>query len=457
MDDSMVAQAPYKRGLLERFIQSEISGSVILLACTILALLWANSPWAESYFHLIHIPFSLSFNGYTLSLSMQHWINDALMAVFFFVVGLEIKREMVVGRLSDLRKAALPVAGALGGMVVPALIYFSLNPEGPAAAGWGVPMATDIAFALGVLSLFGKRVPIGLKVFLAALAIADDLGAVMVIAFFYTSDLHVSGLLVAAIALFLLWLCNVRRMRNIGIYALLILIAWLSIYYSGIHSTVSGILIAFLLPVRGWVDPGHFLENAGKDLQRMRELEVSSHSLIHEHEHLDLVVKMHHRIGDMRPPGVFFEHVLTPVQAFCILPLFAFANAGVTVDDNVLNVLHEAPALGVFLGLFVGKQIGVFLASWTVVKLGLGELPEGVNWKQLYGVSLLAGIGFTMALFVCELAFNDPEVIGHVKLGILTASLTAALVGYAVLHMALPKRASQSEFEDTKEAKEATL
>lgn len=454
MHDSSSAQAPYSRGMLERFIQSEISGSVILLACTILALLWANSPWAESYFHLVHIPFSLSFNGFTFSLSMQHWVNDALMAVFFFVVGLEIKREMVVGRLSNIRQAGLPIAAAFGGMIVPALIYFTLNPEGPAASGWGVPMATDIAFALGVLSLFGKRVPIGLKVFLTALAIADDLGAVLVIALFYTSELHISGLLFAVVSLFLLWLCNVRRVRRPGIYAILIIIAWGCIYYSGIHSTVSGILIAFLLPVRSWIDPGEFFKNADADIKRMRELEVSQHSVIHEHEHLDLVVKMHHRIGDMRPPGVFFEHALTPIQAFFILPLFAFFNAGVAIDDNVVNVLHEAPALGVFLGLFVGKQIGVFLASWLVVKLGWGDLPEGVNWKQIYGAALLAGIGFTMALFVCELAFSDPVIIGHVKLGILIASLTSAIVGYVVLHLTLPKAEAKTE---VLQADEATL
>ena len=426
------------RSRFEWFVHWEVTGSILLLACTLIALVWANSPWAESYVELLHTYVGVSWGDAAFKLSLHHWINDALMVVFFFVVGLEIKRELVVGELSSFNKAALPVAAAIGGMVVPAVFFFVLNMGGEGARGWGIPMATDIAFALGVLAIFGTRAPLGLKVFLTALAIADDLGAVAVIAIFYTEKIAVLPLVVAAVLLALLFVAVQVRMRR-GVLYLLIVGVWLAVFSSGVHATVAGILMAMVIPVRPRVDPHRFIDETEERLDRIKKMELSEHSLISDREQLDIVESIHSRAEDALPEGLILEHYLHPVQVWLILPLFALANAGVSIGGDLMAVLANPLALGVIVGLVVGKPAGIGLLSWLAVKSGHGALPEGVTWAQVFGAGCLAGIGFTMSLFISDLAFDNETLIATAKIGILAASLASGILGYIVLSKSLPK------------------
>jgi NhaA family Na+:H+ antiporter len=426
------------RGYFEWFVHSEVTGSIVLLACTVIALVWANSPWADSYVDLLHTYVGLSWGDAAFKLSLHHWINDGLMVVFFFVVGLEIKRELVVGELSSFNKAALPVAAAIGGMVVPAVFFFVLNVGGEGARGWGIPMATDIAFALGVLAIFGTRAPLGLKVFLTALAIADDLGAVAVIAIFYTEKIAVLPLVVAAVLLALLFVAVQARLRR-GILYLLIIGVWAAVFSSGVHATVAGILMAMVIPIRPRVDPCRFIDDTEERLDRFKKMELSKHSLISDREQLDIVESIHSRAEDARPVGLVLEHYLHPVQVWLILPLFALANAGVSIGGDLMEVLASPLALGVIVGLVIGKPVGIGLLSWLAVKSGRGALPKGVTWAQVFGAGCLAGIGFTMSLFISDLAFDNETLIATAKIGILVASLASGVLGFIVLSRALPK------------------
>jgi Na+:H+ antiporter, NhaA family len=432
-------QVSYFRSRLEWFIHSEVTGSILLLACTVVALAWANSPWADTYFHLLHTPIGVSWGTSSFSLSVHHWINDGLMAVFFFVVGLEIKRELVVGELSSLAKAALPVAAAGGGMLVPALFYVAVNVGGAGVNGWGIPMATDIAFALGVLAMFGTRVPLGLKVFLTALAIADDLGAVAVIAIFYTATLNVPALLTAAVLIASLFAAIRAGVSQGGILYLLILGVWAAVFVSGVHSTVAGILLAMVIPVRPQIDPRQFVDDAIARLSRLLEAGVSVRSVLDDRGHLSTLERIHARASDAMPAGLILEHALHPVQVWLILPLFALANAGVAIGGDIMTVLGHPVSLGIIAGLVVGKPLGIFAMSWLAVKSRRGALPEGVAWPHLFGAAALAGIGFTMSLFISDLAFDDELLAATAKVGILAASIASALVGVAVLARWLPK------------------
>ncbi|HKA62225.1 MAG TPA: Na+/H+ antiporter NhaA [Methylomirabilota bacterium] len=424
--------------VLDWFIHSEVAGSVILLVCTVAALLWANSPWADAYHHLAHTKISITVGSSVFALSLQHWINDGLMVVFFFVVGLEIKRELSVGHLASVRRATLPVAAAVGGMVLPALLYASLNAGGPGARGWGVPMATDIAFALGIMALLGPRVSMALKVFLTALAIADDLGAVLVIALFYTERIRWEALVVGAVLLAVLALVIRRDVRRPIVYAVLFVGIWVAIFKSGIHATVAGILIAMLVPVRPRLAASEFLARASAGLEALRASDLTRESVLSNQAQLDALVLLDDAATDMRPPGLTLERFLHPLQAFLILPLFAFFNAGVSLGGRGLAVLAEPVTLGVIVGLVVGKVVGVALLGWLAVRAGRAALPEGITWSQIAGVGLLAGVGFTMSLFVSELAFGAGALLDAAKLGILIASLTAGVCGYLVLRAALP-------------------
>jgi NhaA family Na+:H+ antiporter len=423
-------------GMFERFVHSEASGSVVLLLATLAALVWANSPAAESYFALARTRIGVSWGESTFALSLQHWVNDALMAVFFFVVGLEIKREVVVGQLSSLRRAVLPGMAAVGGMLVPAALYAFLNAGGEGIRGWGVPMATDIAFALGVLALLGKRVPLGLKVFLTALAIADDLGAVLVIALFYTAGIRGSALALAAVFLGLLFLANLLRVRRPEVYVVLALGVWVGVLASGVHATVAGILVALLVPVRARRDPEALLATAEARVAELREAGLTSESMLARRSQLDAIVDLHEAAGDMRPPGLNLEEELHPIVAFLILPLFAFFNAGVALGGEGRALAGDV-GLGIVLGLVVGKQLGITLFGWIAVKAGWAALPDGVTWGQIYGGACLAGIGFTMSLFVSELAFGPGALLDEAKLGVLLASLVSAVWGFVFLRMRL--------------------
>ena len=426
-------------GYFEWFVHSEVTGSILLLVCTLTALVWANSPWAGVYDDLLHTYIGVGWGDSVFKLSLHHWINDGLMVIFFFVVGLEIKRELVVGELSSFDKAALPVAAALGGKVVPALFFVFFNMGEASAAGWGIPMATDIAFALGVLAIFGKRVPLGLKVFLTALAIADDLGAVAVIAIFYTEQIDVKALAIAAVFLAILFPVVRLRTKHRGIVLALMVAVWLAVFTSGVHATIAGILLAMVIPVQPRLNVGEFVTEAEAYLEKAKHRWDSGSCIVTDAEQLETVEFVHGRAGDTLPAGLMLEHTLHPVQVWLILPLFALANAGVPLGGNVVEVLTSPLALGIIAGLVLGKPLGIALMSWLVVRSGKGSLPAGVTWAQVVGAGCLAGIGFTMSLFVSDLAFNDEALITAAKIGILAASLTSGILGFVILSKALPK------------------
>jgi Na+:H+ antiporter, NhaA family len=381
---------------IEAFARMEASSGIILAFCAVFAMGVANSKWSTDYFSLL--------NTSILGLSVLHWVNDGLMAIFFFVIGMEIKKEILIGELSTFKKAALPVAAALGGMVIPALIYFYFNPNQPELNGWGIPMATDIAFALGVLTLFSHRVPLSLKVFLLALAIVDDLGAVLVIALFYTKEIRTEGLLLAAIAFMLIILLRKLSIKSYLFYILVAALAWFGVFYSGVHATVAGVLIGFLTPLSFRV---------GKDtLETYSPLE-------------DLIHKLH------------------PWVSFGIMPIFAFANAGIAMAEIkffeiVFNSVHQ----GVFYGLIVGKPIGIILFSGLAVLFGFAVLPNGLRWAHILGAAFLGGIGFTMALFISGLSLKAEYEI-YSKTGIIFSSVIAALMGSVILAYAFKAKNSK--------------
>jgi NhaA family Na+:H+ antiporter len=420
-------------GFFQQFVHSEVSGSIVLLVCTAAAMLWANSPWAQHYFDLAHTYIGVSWGDAYFKLSLQHWVNDLLMVLFFFVVGLEIKREILVGELASAEKAALPVAAALGGMVVPALLYAVLNIGGAGAAGWGIPMATDIAFALGILAMLGKRAPLGLKVFLTALAIADDLGAVMVIAVFYTEQIKVVALIIAAVLLGALMLMGRANVKQPALYLVLGFGVWAAVLASGVHATVAGVLVALTIPVRARRDPEHFWAVTDEAVGNLRGANLTRESMIEDGRQLSCLEALHDAAGDMVPPGLALEHRLHPVQAFLVLPLFAFFNAGVALGGG--GAYPAAVPLGIVLGLVLGKPIGIGLFSWLAVRSGRASLPEGVTWSQIMGAGLLAGVGFTMSLFISELAFGDPALVAGAKIGILGASVIAGVGGWLLIRL----------------------
>lgn len=421
-----------------QFSRLETAGGILLLICTAAALVIANSPLSDAYFHwLHHEKLGVVFGDWALKMSLGHWINDALMAVFFFHVGLEIKREFMVGELSSLRKAALPLIAALGGMVVPAFIYFESNLGQPTSRGWGIPMATDIAFALGVLTLLGRRVPVGIKVFLAALAIVDDIGAVLVIAVFYTAELSMFALVAGGIVLLVSLGLNVAGVRRMPVYAMLGTLLWLFVLASGVHATIAGVLMAMTIPTTGrdWrAGVERELREAAEKLSAIRG--PGDGPLTNRAFHDAL-----HAVDDVRAtlesPLLRLEHALGPVVAFFIMPVFALANAGVRFEGDLVTQMGSPICLGVMAGLFIGKQVGVFGFSWLAIKMGIGQMPEGATPRMLYGTALLAGIGFTMSLFIANLAFPGGAGLADAKVGILAASLLSGTVGYVMLRFAL--------------------
>lgn len=422
---------------LRAFAGREASGGILLMACTLVALVWANSPWAAGYFRLWHTNVTFGSGAGSLSEDLHFWINDGLMAVFFLLVGLEIKREILVGELASFRKAALPIAAAVGGMLVPAGIYAVQNSAGPGAAGWGIPMATDIAFALGVLALLGNRVPAALKVFLAALAIADDIGAVMVIAFFYTA--HISWIALAVAGGFLGALALMNRMgaRHPGIYALLGLGLWLAFLESGIHATVAGVLLALTIPARQRIDGRAFLLRGEELLGEFRRAEESGGGVEAEAAKSHVVAEIVTACQRVESPMMRFEHALAPWIRYFVMPVFALSNAGVALGGDASAALASPISAGIVCGLVLGKPIGIMAFSWLAVRSGLASLPSGVGWSQVFGAALLAGIGFTMSLFVANLAFGTGAELETAKVGILVASLVAGIAGAVVLRRGL--------------------
>jgi len=379
---------------IQDFLKLETSAGIMLMLAAVLALIANNSPLSGFYSAFLDTPVAVQVGGLEIAKPLLLWINDGLMAIFFFLVGLEVKREVLQGELSSFRKASLPLLAAIGGMAGPALIYSYIN-WGNAATmvGWAIPSATDIAFALGVLALLGNRVPVSLKIFLLALAIIDDIGAILIIAVFYTANLSVESLALAGIGFMALLIINRSGVKSITPYALVGLFIWVCVLKSGIHATLAGVLTALAIPIEG-------------------------------------------KTKDEQSPLHHLEHSLHPWVAFAVLPIFAFANAGVSLAAIQLSDLTASVPLGIALGLFFGNQIAIFALSFTAVKLGIAKLPENVRWIQIYGVGCLAGIGFTMSLFIGTLAFSDPELVNQVRLGVLMGSFASAILGYTVLKLA---------------------
>lgn len=420
-----------------RFLQIEAAGGIVLLAAAIIAIAWANSPWSDSYHELLHKDLSLTINTFVLELTLHGAINDGLMAVFFFLVGIEIKRELVAGELRGIRAAALPVAAALGGMVAPALIYYVLEAGSPGEKGWGIPMATDIAFAVGFMSLLGSRVPKSLVVFLLAFAIADDLGAIIVIAVFYTEGLSFIPLILGVGGLAVILLLQRLRVRPIPVYIAAGILIWLAFYESGVHPTVAGVLLAFLTPMSTALTTNEF---RSKTRALAAQVELEPQTVARQLDKLE---------RDALSPLDRIEDRLHLWVAFGIMPLFALANAGVTINRSILDdSVGSSVAVSVALALVVGKPLGVILASWITSKIGLTKLPANCNWGHIVGVGVLGGIGFTVALFIADLSFDSPTILDAAKLGIIAGSTVAALLGLSILMLAtrrLPATATTSE------------
>jgi NhaA family Na+:H+ antiporter len=421
-----------------RFFRLESAGGIVLIACALIAVAWANSPWGGAYHHLWETKLAFSLGPWSISHTVHHWINDGLMAVFFFLVGLEIKREALIGELTSLRKAALPGAAALGGMVVPALLYFALNTGGAGAAGWGIPMATDIAFALGVLALMGPRVPLALKVFLTALAIVDDIGAVLVIALFYTGEIAWSALGLGLLLIGVAALANRLGVRGPLPYLLIGIVVWSCFLASGVHATVAGVLMAMTIPSRTRIDADEFVERADRNLGDFREAGAPGSSVLTNLRQQSALQGLESATEAAQAPLQRIEHDLHTPVAFVIIPLFALANAGVTLSGGLADSVTHPVTLGIILGLVIGKPLGITLFSWLAVRAGLAELPAGISWKAIHAVSWLGGIGFTMSLFVAGLAFPDGGLVDESKLGIFAASIAAGLVGWILLRRVLP-------------------
>jgi len=423
------------------FFQRETSGGIVLFITALVAVIWANSTWKEVYFQLWHIPLIIGFEGLNLSLSLHAWINDGLMAIFFFLVGLEIKRELLVGELSSFRQAVLPIIAAVGGMAVPGLLYLLLNPPGTAfSMGWGIPTVTDIAFSLGVLALLGNRVPLFLKIFLTALAIVDDLGAILIIALFYSSELH--GLFLIAAALVMVVLLSLSRfgVRWLPAYLFLGVALWISMLYSGIHPTLAGVLLALTIPANSTIKVDTYCEEGLSVLQQLQAqcLPAENCSILTEDDYQTSVQNIEDLCEEAQAPLQRLEHTLHPWVTYGIMPLFALANAGVSLSSsNFLAALGHPITYGVITGMVLGKQIGITLFSWLMVKFKLAELPEDINWWHMYGLACLGGIGFTMALFISGLAFQETQH-SIAKMGIMLASIFSGMLGWLVLYKKLP-------------------
>ncbi len=424
-------------GPIRRFMQVEAAAGFVLLGCTAIALYLANSEWASGFHSLLQTPIGITLGGERLIVPLEVWINDGLMTVFFFVVGLEIKREFVLGELRDREQAALPLAAALGGMLVPATIYLSLQFGDVGERGWGIPMATDIAFVVGVLSLLGRIVPHSLRVLLLTLAIADDVGAVIVIAIAYTDQIQFTALLLAFLGFATCLVINWAGVRNVWVYFVMAAVIWFLFHESGVHTTVAGVILGMITPTNSWLPVGRFAETI-REVDDFLDEEGNWYNDEHRN-HVLRTVAMTAR--ESMPPLERLENALHPWVSFVIMPLFALANAGVVIQASALV---EPISLAVAAGLLFGKPIGVVLASWLAVRVGIARLPRDLNWPAIIGGGFLAGIGFTMALFIAGLALHGP-LLDSAKIGILMGSAASAVIGLAVLAIVLRRSVPTQE------------
>ena len=439
--------APWEKAIdrllspLEEFIHRQTTSGILLILCAITAIYLANSQWNDAYQHVLEMPFTIGVAGFQLSKSLHHWINDGLMAMFFFVVGLELKRELLVGELADPKQALLPVIAAVGGMLVPVIAYISINPQGHTFDGWGIPMATDIAFALGTLALLGKRIPRNLLTFLVALAIVDDLGAVMVIALFYTETLNFYALAIAGIILMLLVSLNRGGIRRPLPYILLGILLWIAMLKSGVHATLAGIFLAFIIPMRPKYDPERFLLLINERVGQIKRAYRHEENILKNDELRSRVHALGEGIKLVQAPAQILERKMHLPSAYLVIPIFALANAGVPVTwSSFGDIVTHPVSVGIAAGLIGGKLIGIAGFSWVAVKLGLTDLPQGLNFKHIIGVGLMGGIGFTMSIFIAELGFaHHAHDLLMAKTGILFASMLAGLSGFLWLYFTSEK------------------
>ena len=439
--------ARIRETVISRFFSSSISGSFLLIIATILAMLFANSDLSGLYQTICNQTISLSIAGYDI-LSTAHgemtfakFVNDALMAVFFFAVGLEIKREMLIGELSDIKKAMLPIIGALGGIIVPVLIFYFISKGTPAASGMAIPMATDIAFSLGVLSLLGKRVPLGLKVFLTALAVVDDLAGILVIAIFYSSHIAAEYLVISAFLVVILYFAGKLGINNKSFFVIIGIVMWFMFYHAGIHPTIAGVIVAFFIPARSKIDSYQFIAKLKSNINRFPAITQRNKGvIILTHEQTDILHRLNTASNKVISPLQKMEDMLHPVVTFFIIPVFAFVNAGIVLEGVTIGNLTSEVTLGVFLGLLFGKSIGIFSFVYLSIKLKLVNIPYGVTMKQLASVAIIGGIGFTVSLFIADLSYGDAQaLLNDAKIGIVSASLIAGMLGYFALKSQLPK------------------
>jgi NhaA family Na+:H+ antiporter len=423
---------------LDRFVRTSISGIGLLLAGTILAVVAANSPLSGVYTHVWETELTIGLEGFGITESLRHWVNDGLMTLFFFLLGLEIKREVLVGELRHPRQAALPIAAAMGGAIVPALIYAGVNWGGEGFRGWGIPMATDAAFSLGILTLLGSRVRPVLLVFLTALAIVDDILAVLIIALFYTETISWLALGVAVVLLGALIGANAVGIHRWPLYAVLGVGVWVAVFASGVHGTIAGVLVAMTVPARSWINPSEFLVRGQKALDDFRAACFVTPSMLSNQPQQHATETLEQLCKEVETPLTHFEHQLNPWIAYAILPLFAFANAGVPLGSGFSQLLANPVTWGVVVGLVLGKPLGITLFSWLAVRLGVALLPSTISWRQIVGVAWLGGIGFTISLFVAELAFGTDPLGDAARVGILVGSVVAGTIGYVILRATLP-------------------
>jgi NhaA family Na+:H+ antiporter len=421
---------------LEEFIHRQSTSGILLMLSAIVALYLANSQWNEVYHHLLEMPFTIGVPGFQLSKSLHHWINDGLMALFFFVIGLELKREILVGELANLKQALLPIIAAIGGILVPVLIYISINPEGHALNGWGIPMATDIAFALGTLALLGKRIPKNLLTFLVAVAIVDDLGAVMVIALFYTETINILPLATAAAMLGILVAFNLGGIRRPLPYILLGVVLWIAMLMSGVHATLAGIFLAFTIPMRPKYDPERFLSHIDEMVGQIKRAYRREENIVINEELRSRVQALGKGVRLVQAPAQIMEQKMHLPSAYIIIPIFSLANAGIPIDwASFSSIVAHPVSVGIVAGLVVGKLVGIAGFSWVAVKLGLTSLPHDLNFKHIAGVGLMGGIGFTMSIFIAELGFaHSAEDLLMAKTGIFLASILAGVSGFLWLY-----------------------
>ena len=428
---------PGLKGAYHTFVHSKTTGGILLLICAAVAVMSANIPSMRGLYELWHMEVGFSFGEFSFKMPLEMWINDVLMTIFFFSVGLEIKRELLVGELSSPKKALLPIFAALGGMLVPAAIYAFINGGTPSANGWGIPMATDIAFAIGILSLLGNRCPLSLKVFLTALAIVDDIGAIIVLAVFYPSHaLHLNYLIFAVVLILILLIINRSGVKSAAAYLIPGFFLFLCVFQSGIHATIAGVILAMTIPATTSINEVRFYVGTKSLLEKFKDAGNSEVQVLANSEQLDYIYRISQSVKTMNPLLHRLESKLHPWVNFFIMPVFALANAGVEINGEVISSGVVPPVMqGIFFGLLLGKPIGITLFSYIAVKLKLAQAPKGALWRQVFALGIVGGIGFTMSIFIDNLAFQDKMLIDEGKLAILVTSVCAAIIGLLALFL----------------------